>query len=109
MRLIDADVLVERWKRIASISWNETAVTSWSHAYEEIISEIEEAPTIEAEPKWILCSERVPKQNEHIIGTFKNINEGSNLVFGVNFYHDLLNEPMPLIAWMPLPPAYQGE
>ena len=49
MRLIDADVLVERWKRIASISWNETAVTSWSHAYEEIISEIEEEPTIEAE------------------------------------------------------------
>lgn len=49
MRLIDADVLVERWKRIASISWNETAVTSWSHAYEEIISEIEDEPTIEAE------------------------------------------------------------
>lgn len=57
MRLIDADVLVERWKRIASISWNETVNTSWSHAYEEIISEIEEEPTIEAEPvrhgEWI--------------------------------------------------------
>lgn len=56
MRLIDADVLVERWKRMASNSWNEAIATSWSHAYEEIISEIEEEPTIEAEPvvygKW---------------------------------------------------------
>lgn len=58
MRLIDADVLVERWKRLASVSWNETIVTSWSYAYEEIISEIEEEPTIEAEQvrhgEWII-------------------------------------------------------
>ena len=58
MRLIDADALVERWKRLASYSWNEAIATSWSHAYEEIISEIEEAPTVEAEPvrhgEWIL-------------------------------------------------------
>lgn len=59
-RLIDADVLVERWKRLASKSWNEAIVTSWSHAYEEIISEIEEEPTIEAEAvshgEWIFDS-----------------------------------------------------
>lgn len=81
--------------------------------FEDIIGIIDEQPKLSLEnktsDKWIPCSERLPKQNEHIIGTFKNINEGSNLVFGVNFYHDLLNEPMPLIAWMPLPEIYRGK
>ena len=51
MRLIDADALIERCERIASIDYNKFASTlSWAHAYETFIIELEDAPTIEAEP-----------------------------------------------------------
>ena len=50
-RLIDADALIERCKRIASIDYNNNvAPTSWVHAYEDFIIELEDAPTIYAEP-----------------------------------------------------------
>jgi len=104
MRIIDADRFI-KWLDVGHLrSPSEVCLSEL-----DVKKMIDLQPTIEVESKWILCSERVPKQNEHIIGTFKNINEGSNLVFGVNFYYDLLNEPMPLIAWMPLPEPYRGE
>ena len=58
MKLIDADVLVERCKRISSIEWNKIASPiSWAHAYESFLIELEDEPTIEAEPvrhgEWI--------------------------------------------------------
>ena len=58
MRLIDADALIERCKRITSIDYNNNvAPTSWVHAYEDFIIELEDAPTIAAESvihsKWI--------------------------------------------------------
>lgn len=58
MRLIDADVLVERCKRMASIDWNSNvAPPSWAHAYKSFLFELEDEPTIEAEPvrhgEWI--------------------------------------------------------
>ena len=68
MRLIDADALIFKCKQISTLWWNkEVAPDSWAEAYEEIIDDIEEAPTIDAEPvkhaHWInkgnysICSE----------------------------------------------------
>jgi hypothetical protein len=66
---------------------------------------------IESQPsaqQWIPCSERVPKQNEQIIGTFDNGN-GRVIVMQEQFFVQLLESPYPLIAWMPLPEPYKGE
>lgn len=50
-RLIDADALIEHCKSIVSVAWNNlVAPISWSQAYQEFISELEDAPTIDAEP-----------------------------------------------------------
>lgn len=58
MRPIDADALIERCERVASIEFNKlSAPKSWASAYEDFICVLEETPTIEAEPvihsKWI--------------------------------------------------------
>lgn len=51
MRLIDADAFIDWCKEIVSVDWNKrVAPTSWADAYEDVISELECAPTIEAEP-----------------------------------------------------------
>ena len=57
---------------------------------------------------WISCSERLPKQNERIFATFKSM-KGNLIVSEVNFYYDLVHDPLPMIAWMPLPEPYKGE
>ena len=108
--------ILEKWEffygqRAGRELWSDKPKEVQDKDIEDFVRDLEivRAAVNKTSDKWMPCSERLPKQNEHIIGTFKNINEGSNLVFGVNFYHDLLNEPMPLIAWMPLPPAYKGE
>ena len=61
------------------------------------------------ESKWIPCSERLPKQNERIIGTFYNDEDCRAFVGEATYFPDILDTPYPLIAWMPLPEAYKGE
>ena len=58
--------------------------------------------------KWIPCSERLPKEGDDIIGTYDN-GDGHVLVGQSVYFPQLLGKPYPLTAWMPLPPAYQGE
>ena len=58
--------------------------------------------------KWIPCSERLPKQNERIIGTFYNDEDCLAFVGEATYFPDILDTPYPLIAWMPLPEAYKG-
>ena len=100
MRLIDADALdLDREVDMAD---------DWNTAH-EMANLIKYAPTIEAQPvvhgEWILCSERIPKQGEQIIGTFDNGN-GRVIVMQEQFWMQLLESPYPLIAWMPLPEPY---
>lgn len=70
MRLIDADALIEHCKRIVSVAWNnKVAPISWSQAYQEFISELEDAPTIEAEPvrhgEWIPVHKHIWKKDDN--------------------------------------------
>lgn len=58
MRLIDADVLVFKCKQISTLGWNErVAPASWADAYKDFIEDIDDAPTIDAEPakhgRWV--------------------------------------------------------
>ena len=71
----------------------------------DVIDMIESEPSAQ---QWIPCKERLPKQNEQIIGTFDNGN-GRVIVMQEQFFVQLLESPYPLIAWMPLPEAYKGE
>lgn len=58
--------------------------------------------------KWIPCSERLPKQGEQVICTLVSA-RGHRFVTQEQFFPNLLKEPFPMVAWMPLPPAWKGE
>ena len=46
-RLIDADALMAYFENIADIEWNKKAAPiSWSYAFENVMNDIENAPTI---------------------------------------------------------------
>ena len=60
MRLIDADVLEkEGWSlhRTVRVDWNTSEYQT---------KPIIKVPTIEPEPKWILCSERLPEAEQEV-------------------------------------------
>lgn len=69
---------------------------------------MEDAPAIEPYGTWIPCSERLPKQGQQIIGTFTGT-KGNTLVSQEQFFKEILMEPYPMIAWMPLPEPYREE
>jgi hypothetical protein len=57
-RYIDADELILKCQAIISDKWNEQAApASWANAYADFIDDIENAPTVDAEPvrhgRWI--------------------------------------------------------
>ena len=117
MRLIDADALIEHCKRIVRMSWNNLAApTSWAHAYQEFISELEDAPTIEVEPKWVPCSEGLPEVNKKVLVTYEKLNRGTLLVGfdkrvirrGLEMWQGKGNS---VLAWYdpPLPEPYKGD
>lgn len=59
--------------------------------------------------EWIPCSSgELPKQGEHVIGTFEN-DKGVRAVAEMTYFPDVLEPPWPMIAWMPLPEPYKGE
>lgn len=63
--------------------------------------DLDEAPTIDAEPHWIPCSERMPEDGRYLCDygdciDFGRVINGEWYVNGV-------------IAWMPLPKPYEGE
>ena len=58
-RYIDADKLIEEYKRAIDEEWNKkTAPSSWSMAWENVIEDLEEAPTADVvelkHGEWVL-------------------------------------------------------
>lgn len=89
-------------------------LNDWDHGYncgiERAESEIECAPTVEAEPKWIPVSERLPKQGQEVICQCRaSIIKVLKLDANGDWYQDANHCYMSgfVIAWMPLPKPYE--
>lgn len=66
---------------------------------------------VKRQPKvgeWIPCSERLPKQGEQVICTLVSA-RGHRFVTQEQFFPNLLKEPFPMVAWMPLPEPYRED
>lgn len=76
-------------------------------AYKE---RIDSMPTVDVEPKWIPCSERLPRQGQEVICQCRaSIIEVLKLDANGDWYQDANHCYMSgfVIAWMPLPKPYE--
>ena len=118
MRLIDGDELLEKMYRYTD---NEGAKMPYGDDDSLIHKDsacflIENAPTIEPQPRWIPCSERPPEEGVDVLFMFlKNMAVGSfeDGVWCVNsgggWYTNCYEGDELPIAWMPLPSPYHEE
>lgn len=112
MRLIDADALRE-----SVLKWlpnDPCGVEENEYPYEtdicvSMLMEIEDAPTIEPEPHWIPCSERLPEEGTECLVTLLSyagipvISIDSYDYDGQDGWFTYMDR---VVAWMPLPAPY---
>ena len=135
MRPIDADVLLEKVREIRKLALDRVLETPDYTTYpifhnpahtrystqaderEKFKVMIEEAPTVQPEQRWILCSERQPDVNGWYITTISGEICGQDRAFsGMSEFAngkwtsgDDVDETEMTIAWMPLPEPYKAE
>ena len=96
-RMIDADAFKKENERLLHCDFPYLSETT----LEELI---DEAPTIDAEPHWIPCSERLPEALEEVLVTSKY-----GHVYTSRIVHGEFEYGGEVIAWMPLPEPYEVE
>ena len=108
-RLIDADALKEYVGRVQL------------NSREKIFNLIDAQPTIDAEPQWIPCSERMPEEPFGCLVTVWDtdpvtMDEFENVLpYFVGWDGEQWNDadgeqcPFEVLAWMPLPRHYEVE
>lgn len=86
-RLIDADVLIEllttairNMKGMAKFlnAEDDPEIKMEIKAYTDILNGVKEQPTIEPDPKWIPCSEKLPKRGKDVLVTRHYLGEEDN-------------------------------
>lgn len=123
MRLIDADafeaelnerllpILIERYGR-------DEALRGLHFSFRDCICNIQTQPTIEPEPQWIPCSERLPEPRMAVLGyapRYQNIYAlYYDSVDGWMLWSPVRDDFFPnsqgeIVAWMPLPEPYEEE
>ena len=117
MRLIDVDALVKvKFHGYPEIEITPSDVNAeaykrgWNDAIDAII---ESAPSIDAEPQWIPCSERLPEEGKEVL-----ISSDSGLYIaeleileGNVYWNETIEyrSVKRVSAWMPLPEPYEAE
>lgn len=109
MRLIDADAMIDRLKE-----WDTNDKTDKA-LYNFTLNRINEQPTIQPEPHWIPCSERLPKYGKNVLITNDKGNVRYGRFRGVEFWKEdgdsywtwKQNTIEHVLAWMPLSEPYK--
>lgn len=114
MRLIDADALTEVLnvkKNCEDCDYQHGMFCSKSSDFVNACEAIYGAPTIEPEPHWIPCSERLPEHNQICIVT----DETRRCAYEYGIHDETYDDENGwtylghrIIAWMPLPDPYCG-
>lgn len=117
MRMIDADALIADIKECIEVK---DSNFEWEQVegLEVALSCVDDAPTIEPEPHWIKCSERLPLaecgESDKVLATCGHHNDTSvrwirELYFNGGNWCYPTGEPYALkvYAWMPLPEPFR--
>ena len=114
LRSIDADALICKWKA-AMLHMVKEEDGMHPISMEVLIEDLEDAPTIEAEPRWIPVTERLPEDGEMVVAIVngeprKNIRligayQMATYYRGEGWIVELFPEWMEadVTHWMPLP------
>lgn len=122
-RLIDADALLKFVEDRYEITWeSDTYEGGIKDACSDIIEKIDNMPTIEPEPHWIPCSERMPEldsdgYSDKVLVCFSNFSDVEICEYRVMngtgkwYAGDTDDSPedigVNVIAWQPLPEPYK--
>lgn len=122
-RLIDADALLKFVEDRYEITWeSDTYEGGIKDACSDIIEKIDNMPTIEPEPHWIPCSERMPEldsdgYSDKVLVCFSNFSGVEICEYRVMndtgkwYAGDTDDSPedigVNVIAWQPLPEPYK--
>lgn len=112
MRTIDADALVAQWEVEAEQAEDVIAKMFIYVA----IHDVKHAPTIETEPQWIPCSERLPEEKGEYIVAYHPCywdDVEAEVKVGVDSFRGKTSwakqKYQRVIAWMPLPTPYRDD
>ena len=75
---------------------------------EDIARILNDMPTIQPEPHWIPCSERLPEERKNVLCCFWN-GENTKIIVSQRAdynYWSWVGRTGDMIAWMPLPSPY---
>lgn len=104
MRLIDADALMALINNSVF-----TADMTTTLAVNMATRWIENAPTIEPEPQWIPCGERMPATEDKVL--CQTITKKGVVNFVIGYYTEeygwACGMNSNVVAWMPLPEPYE--
>lgn len=121
MRLIDADVVIEKVMNYCKD--DDGSCVEASEDIRELLDEIENLPTVQLEPQWIPVGERMPKDYVDVLVWFEYFRYGDyNCMYathGIGNYskeynswtinHETGWKDLHVFAWMPLPEPYGKE
>lgn len=116
MRPIDADALKRRAQKVATESWKMKIEAKVETILNQFIDWINEAPTIQAEPHWILCSERLPEEDMDVlcqtfsgarfVASYGILNPWDKEKGWITSEFNRFSKEM-IKVWMPLPERYR--
>lgn len=109
MRAIDGDRLKRKAQKVATEAWKMKIRANVEVVLNQFIDWINEAPTIEPEPHWIPCEDRLPEQEQRVLINLSDGDTSVGWLLRGNIWFTDYSYGKPedeVIAWMPLPEPY---
>lgn len=117
MRTIDGDALKRRAQKVATEAWKMKLTAKIETVLNQFIDWIDAQPTVQSQPQWILCGDRLPDEEGSYIVTIQceHVDGWDDYVTGfadwsergwdiICFYPGQIK----VVAWMEFPEPFKG-
>ena len=102
---ISRQAVIDALEKVADLYYYNEA---WNYAIGRAEMEIEKLSSVQQEPPWIPCSERLPDNDESVL--ISNSHGVTKAWWNGRFWTSIaVKKYKTVIAWMPLPEAYKGD
>jgi len=102
---ISRQAVIDALEKVADLYYYNEA---WNYAIGRAEMEIEKLSSVQQEPPWIPCSERMPDNDESVL--ISNSHGVTKAWWNGRFWTSIaVKKYKTVTAWMPLPEAYKGD